>query len=223
LARDNVIQEFLEIDWQSHYDSARLRMNNVELPDLDLPSHLSVEQSQYADGASEVGVLQDWLAYGTSEYLVTLTGDGEYQLRDVLRATGFLRSGSFGVVLGSRTQSRQQFRNSLNAAYGEGTVLHFASWFGAFVATTLFGLRFRIILSDPLTGFRIYERKRLEDGFAQLARHEHPSTVSEVTRLLIQSGVEIAELPVAYRTFTGFTRPSWRLRRGIRNVVGIVR
>jgi hypothetical protein len=223
LALDNVTDEFLEIDWQAHFEQARLRINNAERVNRQLPDHLSIESTSYNVRDSEVVVLRDWLARGTSEYLVTLTGDGEYHLRDILCALSLLRSGTFGVVLGSRTQSRQQFRASLAAAYGEGTVLHLASLSGAFVASTLFALRCHVILSDPLTGFRIYHRRRLEGAFAQQIQQSRPATVSSVTRAILESGVEVAELPVAYRTFNGFTRPSWRLRRGLRNVMGIAR
>jgi len=34
--------------------------------------------------------------------------------------------------------------------------------------------------------------------------------------------VELAELPVLYRTFSGFTDPNWRVRRGLANLVGLL-
>jgi len=40
-------------------------------------------------------------------------------------------------------------------------------------------------------------------------------------RQLIRQGVEVAELPVLYRTFSGFTDPNWRMRRGLRNLTAL--
>ena len=222
LAHESLLQEFGEIDWLVHFGHVRLRINGLDVPKKAFPDHLTLEQTKFKSMASEVGVLVDWLNNGTSQYFATLTGDGEYKLRDVLVGINLLRQGTFGVVYGSRTQSRRQFISSLRSAYGEGSLMYVVSWLGAFVATALFSLRFQVIFSDPLTGFRIYQRSRL-GAFANRVRQQSSANAASMTRLLIQSGVEIAEIPVGYRTFTGFTRPSWRFVRGLRNLLGIVR
>ena len=198
-------------------------MNRLNVPTPKLPDYLGIEPANYVNSFSEVAVLVDWLAHGDSEYLATLTGDGEYRLRDVLLGVNILRNSTFGAVYGSRNQSRRQFRASLNSAYGESRLLFAISWLGAFLLTALFGLRFRIIFSDPLTGFRIYKRGRLGGAFREAVSRRSPRSASAVTSLLMQSGVEISEIPVNYRTFMGFTRPGWRLWRGVRDLFGIVR
>lgn len=223
LALTGLLQEFLEIGWRGHFRHVRMRINGIEGVDAVLPPHLAIERTHHESMFSEVAVLLEWLSRGNSDYLATITGDGEYRLRDVLLGVTLLRSGSFGAVYGSRNQSRGQFRTSLNAAYGEGTALFALSWLGAFLLTALFGLRFRAIFSDPLTGFRIYQRVRLRDSFLAAASARPMKSAASVTKLLVRSGVEIAEIPVGYRTFTGFTRPSWRLWRGIRNLIGALR
>jgi hypothetical protein len=48
-------------------------------------------------------------------------------------------------------------------------------------------------------------------------------TPTTITKMLVQNRIEIAELPVHYRTFAGFTDPKWRLRRGMSNLLGILR
>jgi hypothetical protein len=44
-----------------------------------------------------------------------------------------------------------------------------------------------------------------------------------IVRQLIRKGIEVAELPVLYRTFSGFTDPNWRIRRGLRNLAALLR
>src|SRR5208283_1866528 len=96
----------------------------------------------YSGLITDVEVFHDWLENGDSEFLATLTGDGEYRLSDLLLGLQVSEGGVFGAVFGSRTQSRRQFRSSLRAAYGERGVLYCVSWLGAFVFTAVFGLRF---------------------------------------------------------------------------------
>ena len=86
----------------------------------------------------------------------------------------------------------------------------------------LFGLRYQIIFSDPLTGFRIYNRSLLAPILKD-ADEWQLSSATSITKLMIRKGVEIAEMPVCYRTFKGFTNLKWRLARGFRNVFATVR
>jgi hypothetical protein len=143
-------------------------------------------------------------------------------LADVLIGVQVLRLGVFGALHGSRIQSRHQFSSVLNSAYGENSLLRFVSWCGAFVFTAAFGLLFRVIFSDPFTGFRIYRRGWFNDRFTEDLRKRGSVPPSTVTRLMIEHGIDIAEIPVSYRTFKGFTDPRWRIMRGLKNLSGLI-
>jgi hypothetical protein len=67
-----------------------------------------------------------------------------------------------------------------------------------------------------LTGLRVFRRTALAD-LPDLAA----DAPLAVVRQLIHKGVEVAELPVLYRTFSGFTDPNWRVRRGLRNLAAL--
>jgi len=223
LGLDNLLQEFLEIDWQQDFGQVRLSMNRVDVPARDLPDHLSVKTTYYSGRFSEVSAIYDWLRNGTSEYMVTLSGDGEYRLRDVVLATKLLRESTFGMVNGSRVQSREQFRSSLHAAYGEGTLLNTLSVLGTFLVTAVCGARLHLIFSDPLTGFHVFRRRYAIALLDNAPSEEQPSTPVGVLRALLRGGAEVAEVPISYRTFTGFSRPSWRLKRGMANLMELIR
>jgi len=85
-----------------------------------------------------------------------------------------------------------------------------------FAFSIMFALRFGVVFSDPLTGFRIYNRSSLAGVLDRLAKLDDHSA-SGTTRILMQNGCEIAEIPVLYRTFNGFTNIRWRLLRSFRN------
>jgi len=218
----SLIEEFLELEWSEAFRRVVLRVLG-EIPALPfLPSHLTIEQWHSSELFPEVAVTAHWLRAGGSDYLATITGDGEYRLRDIMFGVRVLERSSFGTVFGSRTQSRRQFNSSLLAAYGERGFAYRASFAGAFILSMLFALRFGIIFSDPISGFRIYRRSKLQPLDA-LLRPNVRMTPTTITKMLVQNRIEIAELPVHYRTFAGFTDPKLRLRRGMSNLIGIVR
>lgn len=216
LAASHLIQEFLELPWQSYFKRVRLRFNHIELPAMELPAHLAIESVQRDEMFSEVHELSEWAGSRNSKYLVTLSGDGQYRLCDILLGMEILTQHSFAAVYGSRTQSRNQFYNSLDAAYGESPLLYLFSLAGGFLFSFLFVLRFGVIFSDPLTGFRLYNRSALVGVQEKLSRLRDHSA-SGITKILMQGGCEIAEIPISYRTFRGFTNTKWRLLRSFRN------
>ncbi|MGA8060172.1 MAG: 2-phospho-L-lactate transferase CofD family protein [Candidatus Binataceae bacterium] len=215
-----LVEEFLEFDWREDFRRVVLRVHG-SLPELpSLPPFLAIERWNSEGLFPEVSVAGDWLRAGGSDYLATITGDGSYRLHDIAFGVKVLEQGSFGAVYGSRTQSRRQFNSSLRAAYGERGLVRRVSFAGAFLLSMLFAVRFGLIFSDPLSGFRIYRRRNLATLENALAPSPN-ATPTTITKLLVKNRVEIAELPVQYRTFAGFTDPKWRLRRGLRNLLGI--
>ena len=220
---ETMLQEFLELPWQQTFRGVKLTLNHMDRPtNLKLPPHMQVEAMENSGLFSEIDALVNWLRQSDSQYLLTVAGDGEYRLRDALLAVETLKASVFGVVHGSRTQSRVQFQSSLKSAYGESKTLFALSWIGGYLFSLLVGLVCKSIFSDPLTGFRLYQRSRLPQEFVDSLERKRPRSALEITRRLTKAGVEIAEVPVSYRTFVGFTKPRWRLGRALKNLTGLM-
>ena len=208
VASDELVEEFEEMDWNGV--SASLTLNRV--------SAAGASQVTLDGLFPEMAYLRAWLTRGSSDYLVLMTGDGAYRFTDVLAIIRVLeQQQSLGGVFGSRTQSRRQFISSVRAAYGENKLLYWLGKAAAFFLSVLFYLRTGVIFSDPLTGLRVFRRRALlglppVKGDAPLS----------IVRQLVQGGVEVAELPVLYRTFSGFTDPNWRVRRGLSNLASLL-
>jgi 2-phospho-L-lactate transferase/gluconeogenesis factor (CofD/UPF0052 family) len=217
-----LIEEFLELDWSETFRRVVLRVRGETPIPKTLPANLAIEQWGSDELFPEVSVTADWLRAGGSDYLATITGDGEYRLRDIAFGVTVLERSSFGTVFGSRNQSRRQFNSSVRAAYGERSVAYLVSFTGAFLLSMLFAVRFGMIFSDPISGFRIYRRSKL-GALETLLRPGGQTTPTTITKMLVRNRIEIAELPVHYRTFAGFTNPKWRMRRGLRNLLGMLR
>jgi 2-phospho-L-lactate transferase/gluconeogenesis factor (CofD/UPF0052 family) len=209
VASEELVEEFLETDWGGV--NAHLTLNRVA------PQEAPVAVANLPGLFPETAYFRTWLNSATSDYLVLMTGDGAYRFADVQAILHLLeQQQSLGGVFGSRTQSRRQFITSVRAAYGENRLLYGLGKMAAFFLSMLFYLRTGVIFSDPLTGLRVFRRATLADlpdvaGDAPLA----------IVRQLIRRGVEVAELPVLYRTFSGFTDPNWRVRRGLRNLAAL--
>jgi len=210
VASDELVEEFLETDWSGF--ATHLTLNRAT------PTDPSVGMVRLDGLFPELDALRDWLARGTSDYLVLMTGDGAYRFADVRAILHLLeQQPSLGGVFGSRTQSRRQFITSVRAAYGENKLLYWLGKAAAFFLSTAFYLRTGVIFSDPLTGLRVFRRSAI----AGLPERQGRAPLA-IVRQLIAQGVELAELPVLYRTFSGFTDPDWRVRRGLANLFGLI-
>lgn len=209
IASEELVEEFLETDWGR--TAAHLTLNRVA------PQQEGIATSDIDGLFPEIAYLRDWLRAGASDYLVLMTGDGAYRFTDVQAIIRLLeQQRSLGGVFGSRTQSRRQFITSVRAAYGEKRLLYTLGKAAAFFLSTLFYLRTGVIFSDPLTGLRVFRREALA-GLREIP----DAAPLAIVRQLIRQGVEVAELPVLYRTFSGFTDPNWRVRRGLRNLMAL--
>ena len=215
---DMLMEELLEIDWKKNFSHVNVMVNQASIDHLVSSESIHIEQSMRTGIFPEVSYFNDWLHHGKSEYLVLLTGDGEYRFRDVMFGIRLLEQSHFGAVFGTRNQSRQQFKASIRAAYGEKKLLRYFSFLGAFLMSAIFALRYGIIFSDLLTGFRLFKRSKLQH-IIQHQAFENAKTPVSIAKLLITNQIDIAELPINYRTFLGFSDPHWRFHRGIKNLL----
>jgi 2-phospho-L-lactate transferase/gluconeogenesis factor (CofD/UPF0052 family) len=215
------IDEFLEIDWSKYVSIVRLYINNVEIPSVEHPSSIQIKSTRNEGFFSEIGFFYKWLHNGKSKYLATITGDGWYRLYEIINLINVLDDGNFGAVYGSRNQSRQQFLSSINAAYGESKVLYYISKLGALVISILSAFRFSLF-SDPLTGFRVYNRRIINEVENISDQNIKIKTPLTLTKILYRNNIDIAELPVHYRTFKGFTNVKWRLIRGYKMFIDLL-
>ena len=220
LVVDSLLDEFCEIDWKKNFSKVKLEINNAVIKGITLPDEVYISNRVNDNDFPEIDYFENWLNHGTSEYLLLLTGDGEYRFRDLLLSIRLLEQSNFGAVFGSRNQSRMQFKYSLQAAYGDNKLLSMFSFLGAYLMSTIFAFRYGIILSDPLTGFNVYKRSRIVNNSRTKLAKKINAPIA-ITKYLIANKVEIAELPVYYRTFSGFSDPYWRFRRGLKNLFSV--
>lgn len=218
-ATSSIIEEFSEINWLENFGEVSLEIEHKDIFNHEIIDGVSIKSVRNEGSFPEVAEILKWLKNDTTDYLVTITGDGQYRFRDIVIGVELLQEGVFGAFYGSRNQSRRQFAESLMAAYNENIYARYLSQIGAFVLTFIYLLKCGVIFSDPLTGFRIYRRSAVNCLTEISSQKITPATI---TKHLLSSNIEIAEMPVSYRTFSGFTDIKWRINRGLANLIGII-
>jgi len=94
-AATHLINELIEMPLLQHFDRVKIIINYVELPAIKgLSSQFSIRTASIDGLFSEINQLKEWLLHSNSEYLVTLTGDGEYRMRDILLSLQVLADGA---------------------------------------------------------------------------------------------------------------------------------
>ena len=218
LSLDALIAEYLEMDREKYISTVSLTLNHDLPPSFNI-QNMAIHTQHDTSCFPETAYFIHWLCHTNTQYLVLLTGDGEYRFRDIGMALHLLESSDFGAVFGSRNQSRRQMKRSLQSAYGERNILSFFSALGAFLVSAILTVRFGVIFSDPLTGFRVFKRDAIKHIPSQKIAALH--TPIDLMKCLMHHHIEIAELPVYYRTFSGFSDPYWRLHRGFKNLIRV--
>ena len=219
-----LIDEFLDIKWLDYFRTVVLYIDGEFSFSEKLPDGLKIKQIKVGGDFPELKFFQEWLGNPErSDFLLTLSGDGDYRLKDFFKGYEILNSTQTGAVFGTRVQSRYQFLQALSSAYTENKILFKLSQMGAFVLSFLFSIRSGLLFTDPITGFRAYSRyhikKRINDTRALDRYLETPSSLA---LKLIHEGVDIGEIPVTYRTYSGFTDPNWRIRRAVKNLFSLL-
>jgi 2-phospho-L-lactate transferase/gluconeogenesis factor (CofD/UPF0052 family) len=223
IAVESLLQEFFELSWRKCFSGVRLAVNRLPSAPAAQPEGVQVAPARHVGMFSETAALAEWIATSDARFFASITGDGEYRLADILIAVDLLRTRRFGAIQGARNQSKRQFFGSIADAYAGRLPMYVASVAGGFGVSVLCGARLGLILADPLTGFRVYDRLALPAPLRENLLQRPPRTTLEVTRRLVAWGVEIAEVPVSYHHYPGFTDDRWRLARGLVNALSVLR
>lgn len=215
-----IIQEISEIKWKDFAGKIIITFNNVSQPKIiHISPFIEIRYSNILGIEPHYSFVSTWVQELRSDFLMCVTGDGEYRMSDLCELISISEKLRVGAVFGSRSQSRKGLYKSLLNAYGDRKLVSRMSTFGAYIISFLFFIRFSIIISDPLTGMVAYRREGLKDKNLFKSSNIENSG-SAIIKQLLNNRVEICEIPVNYRTYAEFTDVKWRIKRGIFNIIG---
>ena len=125
------------------------------------------------------------------DYILILDADGEYLVSDIPLLVQFCLLNPASVVYGSRYLTTSSHGIRLLPLLGQSILnLYFN-----YILSILIWLRFKIFITDSLTGYKIYPRgiynsiNPITKGF---------ETDHELSKKILERGISIAEFPVSY-------------------------
>jgi 2-phospho-L-lactate transferase/gluconeogenesis factor (CofD/UPF0052 family) len=212
---NKIIYEILEIDW-SKYFLIKINFFGTNKPEQFDINAFNVKFTYHEKIIfDEISFFENWITNkDNSDFIAIISGDGQYRFRDLALSINLLIETSFAAIYGSRTQNRRQNLQSLNSAYSENLVLFLLSFLGSFLLSLIMAIRTGIIFSDPLTGFRVFSKSKLNN----LKYHKRKSYFFDLSYLILKQGFEIAEIPVAYKTYRGFVNSKSRFIKGLKSL-----
>jgi glycosyltransferase involved in cell wall biosynthesis len=144
----------------------------------------------------KAAAVQTGLAASTGRYVAVLDADLEYAPADLLPMLTEAESHDRVAVYGSRYLERGNFRSGVP---GRMRILHgqeIQSWFANWVLTLLVLLLFGKVITDTLTGLKVYPGDFLRSQNLSSTGFEGDH---EITARLIRARIPIREVPITYQ------------------------
>jgi 2-phospho-L-lactate transferase/gluconeogenesis factor (CofD/UPF0052 family) len=216
-----IIEDFLDITWSDVTHDAQLLM--IGSSSSTFMKDDCTAMVCFADWPEALDSLRSRIKEDT--VVAVLRGDGFYVLADVIRCAHELHRQEFAVVAGSRVQDRKQRAASIKSTYDDRRAAGFLSLSGGLLISVLLRMRFGITLSDPLTGFHVYNGSTFTRLYLDNETVSAADPGSEVSYLVrgARMPVEIAELPIRYSVPFSPDGGRTRLMRGLRNLIDSAR
>jgi 2-phospho-L-lactate transferase/gluconeogenesis factor (CofD/UPF0052 family) len=166
---------------------------------------------------AETFIFNTWYKNKTSNYLVTINGDGYYDTSKIIQHITLMKDLDCGLLIGSRNQNRSQHFENIKKLYGTNKLLYFFSKFTElfFIITFFFKLKF--ILTDPHSGYRIYSKKNVKS----IKIEKTKIAPSALLKKLVKEKTEVFEVPIKYYVKRNLSSIIKRFSQAVNNIKGL--
>lgn len=217
--KNNFEEEYLEQisnkNWKSISENTILIFNKK----VTTIKNKSIKIVKYQSNKkfSELTVFNSWYKKKDSNILITITGDGFYNLDSIKDHIDLMKKLNCGLLIGSRNKSRAQHFLNIKNIYGHNKLLYFLSIISEFLYIVIYFIKIKFIIIDPNSGYKIYCKQNFNNKFLNLS-HKYPSSLlKEIT----QKKIEIFEVPVKYYVNEVFTEKLKRFKKNLKNIYGL--
>jgi 2-phospho-L-lactate transferase/gluconeogenesis factor (CofD/UPF0052 family) len=165
----------------------------------------------------EMQIFNYWYKKRNYNYLVTISGDGFYDLSKIIEHINLMKDLNCGLLIGSRNQSRSQHFENLVKIYGKNNLLYFFSKISEFFFIIAYFIKLKFFLMDPNSGYRIYSKDNLSVS-NKIDKYKYPSTL---LKNLVNNKTEVLEVPIKYYVKRNFSAIIIRFSNAIKNLKGL--
>jgi len=159
--------------------------------------------------------VQHGIDLAKGDYILIQDGDLEYDPFDIIKMCKQLKNVEKISIYGSRY--KPLYFNLLPKYYDRQNI---SSYIANIFFIFLFFLFYNRIITDPLTGYKLYQRKFFDDNNIRSKGFEADH---EITAKLIKRGFEIIEVPINYNPRTKLEGKKINFFDGIKALIAIIK
>ncbi len=177
--KSNIKLEFLIVNDCSTDDTLNI-IKNINCNYINLPVNLGI------GGAVQTGF--KYAINNNFEFSIQVDGDGQHPPTEIFKLIDTIEKEKADIVIGSRYITKQGYQSSRSRRAG------------IFIISSIIKLLTNLKISDPTSGFRIYNKKAMFHAIK-----EYPDEYPEPQFLIIanKAGLKIKEIPLIMRERNG--------------------
>lgn len=221
---NKLLDDLLEAELHRYFDKIQILINSKimkKTKKILYSKDIEIKFIKTNNIFSEVKIFENWVSNKKKfDYFFSLSGDGIFEIKDLIRNFLILKNSNFGAIIGSRTQSYQQHISSIKKIYNSSFFLYLASRFSKKIMTIIFFIFTGKIFLDSNSGFYIFSKEKIEK---KIRKNNHFYSSTELIKSLIKSGVEVIESPINFLIHGGFANKEIRIKRFVKNLIGAIK
>jgi molybdopterin-guanine dinucleotide biosynthesis protein A len=145
----------------------------------------------YQENSGKGSAVKKGVSHSSGDYIIVLDADGEYSVAEIPLLIACVLQNPTSVVYGSRYLKDSFTKVRLRPLPGQSILnLYFNH-----LLSLLIGIRFRKVITDSLTGFKLYPREIYLAVNPETTGFE---TDHELSKAIVRWGIPIIEIPVSY-------------------------
>jgi dolichol-phosphate mannosyltransferase len=209
------------------------KLKNLDLSELNFQKEIIVVNDGSSDNSKAIiesfdeiilinqenqgkgSAVQHGIDLAKGDYILIQDGDLEYDPFDIIKMCKQLKNFEKISIYGSRY--KPLYFNLFPKYYDRQNI---SSYIANIVFIFLFFLFYNKIITDPLTGYKLYQRRFFDDNNIRSKGFEADH---EITAKLIKRGFEIIEVPINYNPRTKLEGKKINFYDGIKALVAIIK
>ena len=209
------------------------KLKNLDLSELNFQKEIIVVNDGSSDNSKAIiesfdeiilinqenqgkgSAVQHGIDLAKGDYILIQDGDLEYDPFDIINMCKQLKNFEKISIYGSRY--KPLYFNLFPKYYDRQNI---SSYIANIVFIFLFFLFYNKIITDPLTGYKLYQRRFFDDNNIRSKGFEADH---EITAKLIKRGFEIIEVPINYNPRTKLEGKKINFYDGIKALVAIIK